>query len=101
MDKQPGPAVYSTGSYIKYPAINHIGKEYNNYVYGWITESLCCTPETNHPNIVHWLSVTEKVTVYSSSQFLPILLDWMLHDSESLNKTSKILKFTGINFKQD
>ena len=34
MDKQPGPAVYSTGRYIKYPVINHNGKEYNNYVYG-------------------------------------------------------------------
>ena len=34
--------LYSTGNYIQYPIINHNGKE---YIY--ITETLCCTPETN------------------------------------------------------
>ena len=28
MDKQQGPTVYSTGNYIRYPEINHNGKEY-------------------------------------------------------------------------
>ena len=28
MDQQQGPMVYSTGNYIQYPVINHIGKEY-------------------------------------------------------------------------
>ena len=34
----------STGSYVQYPVINHNGKE---YVYVCLTESLCCTWETN------------------------------------------------------
>ena len=28
MDTQQGPNIYSTGSYIQYPEINHNGKEY-------------------------------------------------------------------------
>ena len=38
--------LYSTGDYIQYPVINHIG---NGYEKGWIyvPESLCCRPETN------------------------------------------------------
>ena len=38
--------LYSTGSYIQYPVINHNEKEY-------ITESPCCTAEIN--NIVNQL----------------------------------------------
>ena len=38
--------LYSTGNYIQYLIINHNRKEYEKgYIY--ITESLCCTPETN------------------------------------------------------
>ena len=33
----------STGTYIQYTVINHNRKE---YIYIYITESLCCTPET-------------------------------------------------------
>ena len=36
--------LYSTGNYIKYPVINHTGKEYEKVC---ITESLCCTAEIN------------------------------------------------------
>ena len=40
--------MYSTGNYIQYPMINYSRKEYEKeYVYICITESLCCTPETN------------------------------------------------------
>ena len=42
--------LYSTGNYIQYPVINHNGKEYekeNVYICKCITESLCCTPESN------------------------------------------------------
>ena len=37
--------LYSTGSYIQYPMINHNGKEYilKRNVYICITESFCCT----------------------------------------------------------
>ena len=35
--------LYSTGNYIQYPLINHNRKE---YIYVYITESLCCAPET-------------------------------------------------------
>ena len=42
--------VYSTGSYIQYPMINHDGKEFkkkmNEYIY--ITESLCYTAVIQH-----------------------------------------------------
>ena len=38
--------LYSTGSYIQYPVINHNGKEYKKKnVCMWITESLCCAAE--------------------------------------------------------
>ena len=38
--------LYSTGNYSQHPVKNHNGKEYKKeYIY--ITESLCCTPETN------------------------------------------------------
>ena len=40
-------STYSTGSYIQHPVINHNGKEYEKNVYIRVTESLCCTPETN------------------------------------------------------
>ena len=41
--------LYSTGNYIQYPEINHNKKEYEKeYIYIiYITESLCCIPETN------------------------------------------------------
>ena len=42
--------LYSTGSYIQYPVINHNGKEYEKeyiYIYIYITEILCCTAEIN------------------------------------------------------
>ena len=38
--------LYSIGNYTQYPVINHNGKEYEKE-YMYITESLCCTPETN------------------------------------------------------
>ena len=38
--------LHSTGNYIQYPVINHNGKE-SEKLYIYITESLCCTPETN------------------------------------------------------
>ena len=41
--------LYSTGNYIQYLIINYNGKESKKYRYTYvcITESLCCTPETN------------------------------------------------------
>ena len=38
--------LYSTGNYIQYPVINHMGKEYI-YIYIYISESLCCIVEIN------------------------------------------------------
>ena len=37
--------LYSTGKYIQYLIITNKGKESEKYIY--LTESLCCTPETN------------------------------------------------------
>ena len=37
--------LYNTGNYIQYLVINHNGKEFKKE--HLITESLCCTPETN------------------------------------------------------
>ena len=40
--------LYSTGNYIQYIVINHNEKEYEKeYIYICITDSLCCTAETN------------------------------------------------------
>ena len=42
--------LYSTGNSIQYSVITYMGKESEKewtYVYVNITESLCCTPETN------------------------------------------------------
>ena len=40
--------LYSTGNYIQYLVITYNGKEYEKvYISICITESLCCTPETN------------------------------------------------------
>ena len=36
--------LYSTGNYIQYPVINYNEKNIKSI---YITESLCCTPETN------------------------------------------------------
>ena len=44
MDKQPGP-LYSTGTYIQSPEIDHDGKEYLKNVCTCIIESLCYTAE--------------------------------------------------------
>ena len=38
--------LYSTGNYIQYLVINHNGKQHENE-HTYITESFCCTPETN------------------------------------------------------
>ena len=40
--------LYSTGNYVQYPVISQNGKEHEKeYIYIYITESLCCTAETN------------------------------------------------------
>ena len=39
--------LYSVGNYIQYPMINHNGKEYEIYIYIFITESLFCIAEIN------------------------------------------------------
>ena len=39
--------LYSTGSYIQYPVINHIEKNMEKNVYTRVTESLCCTVVIN------------------------------------------------------
>ena len=53
--------VYSTGNYIQYPVINHNGKEYEKeciyYIYICITESLCCTPETNTTLLINYTPI--------------------------------------------
>lgn len=41
--------LHSTGSYIQYPVINHIGKEYKKECM-CITELFCCTAEINIVN---------------------------------------------------
>ena len=39
---------YSTGNYIQYLVITYNGKESEKeYIYIYISESFCCTPETN------------------------------------------------------
>ena len=47
--------LYSIGNYIRYPMVNHNGKE---YVYICITESLCCTAIIQHC-ILHFNEMSE------------------------------------------
>ena len=51
--------LYSTGDYIQHLLINSNGKESEIY----ITESLCCIPETNTVNQLY-LNQKEKKTCY-------------------------------------
>ena len=44
---QQGLIIYSTGDYIQYPVTTYHGKESEKKKILYITESLCCTPETN------------------------------------------------------
>ena len=49
----------------KNPVINHNGKEYEKeYIYIWITESLCCTAEIKHNIVINYTSIkkTNKQT---------------------------------------
>ena len=47
IDKQQG-LLYSTGNYIQHFVITYKGKESEKeYMYMYVNESLCCTPETN------------------------------------------------------
>ena len=72
----------STGNYIRYPVINHNGKEYEKK-YICITESFCCTVEIsttlwiNYPNSMNQLSLNKikfKKSSYTKLYFkLPIL----------------------------
>ena len=40
--------LYSTGNSTQYFAMAYMGKESKKeWVYVWVTESLCCAPETN------------------------------------------------------
>ena len=48
----------SIGNFIQYPVINYNEKEYEKeYVYEGITESLCCTPETNTMWEINYTSI--------------------------------------------
>ena len=53
--------LYSTGSYIQYPVINHNGKEHEKeYTHTYvITESLCCIAEINTLQI-NYISIKLK-----------------------------------------
>ena len=47
MDGQQGPTVQHKELYIQCPGINRNGKEYKRECVLCITESLCCTAETD------------------------------------------------------
>ena len=56
--------LYSTGHYIQYLVITYSGKEYEKhiYIYICITESLCCTPETNTTLLINYTPIKKKQT---------------------------------------
>ena len=59
MDKQQGP-MYSTGTCIQYPVINHNGKEYEKeciHVYNWVT----LLYSRDWHNIVNQLYINKKI----------------------------------------
>ena len=53
IDNRQGPTVYIIGNYIQFLVVIYNGKEYEKEIYiyiyreNYITESLCCIPETN------------------------------------------------------
>ena len=67
---------YSTGNYIRYPMINHNGKEYLKrmcvyiytyihiyvymYIYTCLTESLSCTAVINTTLLINYTSIKKK-----------------------------------------
>ena len=55
--------LYSPGNYIQYPVINHNGKGYflKKNVYMYITQSLCCTPETGITLQINDTSIKDKI----------------------------------------
>ena len=59
MDRQPG-LMYSTGTNIQYPMINHNGKEYEKKKVYIITESLCCTAIINTMQI-NYISIKKII----------------------------------------
>ena len=48
---------YSTGKFTQYSVATHVGKEPEREVCVWITDSLCCTPETNTTLKVNYASL--------------------------------------------
>ena len=49
--------LYSTGDYIQYLIISYNGKESEKEYIQIITESLCCTPETNTTLQINYTSI--------------------------------------------
>ena len=52
--------LYSTGNYIQYLVITYSGKESGKeyiHIYMYMTESLCCTPETNTTWQINYTSI--------------------------------------------
>ena len=51
--------LYSTGNYIPYLVMErHLKK--NRYIHIWISESLCCVPETNRTLYINYTSIKKK-----------------------------------------
>ena len=78
--------LYTSGSYIKYPAINHNGKNLKKNVYICITESLCCIAEIN---IVNQLYFSKKKKVKYHLFFSPLnpgaYLHWRWQENSFIN----------------
>ena len=76
--------LYSTGNYIQYPVINHIKnmkKNMKKNAYICITESLCCTAETNTALQINYTSI--KSILKNKIVFLFIYLCKYLEIPES------------------
>ena len=58
IDNQQRPTV-STWNYIQYPIINHNGND-DLFILLYITESLCCIPETNMTLQINFTSIWQK-----------------------------------------
>ena len=70
--------LYSTGNYIQYCVINYNRKEYEKKIH--ISESLCCTPETN---IVNQLCFNKKL-ILKKRIIIPT------HENTALSKYLKV-----------
>ena len=81
------------GNYIQYPIINHNGKEYEKNlsiyhlsIHTCITESLCCTPESNTTLEINYTAIKKKSSEGEKTHVLIRGWHWASESTEALKR---------------